>query len=437
MLNAHKPPTQAASLNRRRTFGRAFLVITIILSILPNHAGPNIYHSAAQAQSKKPKRPFRMLVLGDSVMWGQGLTDEHKFSYRVREWICAKRNGGVCQNRDDVQIHVEAHSGAVIAQPSGDESKKEEERFTRVETPVKYPGEVNHKYPSVWGQVDLARHYYAENSIPPEEVDLIFVNGGINDMGAPKILLPFFGGNVTDFAKKYCEIQMKLLLDKLANTFPNARIVVPGYFPLVSINTPESVLWETIEYLFRDKKDKTNEKKAVEKESTKPPAAATTAKVSTLVRNLAKRSQQWTDASNNAFQAAVKSFNSERPRLRTVASGVPSRPPEAPMRALFVVVPFTNENAYAARNAYLWKLIPKPPGVELECSEKGPLKKLIASDELQATRTCMCDQAGKGNDLLCLWAGAFHPNVAGADLYFRSITRELERILPFTGWVAK
>jgi hypothetical protein len=375
-----------------------------------------------------------MLVLGDSVMWGQGLADEHKFSYRIQEWICAKRNAGACQNKDDVQIHVEAHSGAVIAQPSGDESKKEEERFTRIDAPVKYPGEVNHKYPSVWGQVDLARRYYEANSIPPAEVDLIFVNGGINDMGAPKILLPFFGGNVTDFAKKYCEAQMKLLLEKVANTFPNARIVVPGYFPLVSISTPENVLWETIEYLFRDKKEKPNDKGTIEKESTRPPEGGSATKVSSLVRNLAKRSQQWTDASNNAFQSAVRSFNSGRPRLPAVGGGVPSRLAEASMRALFVAVPFGSENGYAAKDAYLWRLIPKPPDVKMECAEKSALKKLIASDELQTTRPCMCDQVGKGDDLICLWAGAFHPNVQGADLYFRSITKELERILPFTGW---
>ncbi len=407
------------------------LVLTVLFSIIAIQPGS---YFSAWAQAPKTRRPFRMLVLGDSIMWGQGLEDEHKFSYRVRAWICAQRNGGVCRNPDDVQIHVEAHSGAVIAQPSGDESKKEEDRFIRIDSPVKYPGEVNHKYPSVWGQVDLARRYYTENSIPPEEVDLIFLNGGINDMGAPKILLPFFGGSVTDSAKKYCEVQMKLLLEKVASTFPNARIVVPGYFPLVSIDTPEKVVWETIEYLFRDKKEKADEKMAIEKKSSKSSdKVAAEPKLSSWLKNLAKRSQQWTDASNAAFQSAVRSFNNTHPGVPV--SGQDRPPARGSTRAVFVSVPFSKENAYGAKDALLWNLIPRPAALELDCSEKSALKKLIANDELQVTRPCMCEQAGKGNDMYCLWAGAFHPNVAGADLYFRSITKELEKDLPFGGWL--
>jgi hypothetical protein len=44
----------------------------------------------------------------------------------------------------------------------------------------------------------------------------------------------------------------------------------------------------------------------------------------------------------------------------------------------------------------------------------------------------MCEQAGKQDDLICLRAGAFHPNVQGAELYFKSITKALARILPLT-----
>jgi hypothetical protein len=62
---------------------------------------------------------------------------------------------------------------------------------------------------------------------------------------------------------------------------------------------------------------------------------------------------------------------------------------------------------------------------------------VIANDELQTKRGCMCEQAGKKDDLICLRAGAFHPNVQGADLYFRSIAKALEKILPFTGWAPK
>ena len=51
---------------------------------------------------------LQMLVLGDSIMWGQGLRDEEKFSSRVKCWLQEKTNR-------EVKLHVEAHSGAVIS----------------------------------------------------------------------------------------------------------------------------------------------------------------------------------------------------------------------------------------------------------------------------------------------------------------------------------
>lgn len=81
---------------------------------------------------------MQMLVLGDSIMWGQGLRDEEKFSSRVKCWL---------QERTDreVKVHVEAHSGAVIfgaatAKPS----------FTAAS------GEVNLTTPTINDQLDSA-----------------------------------------------------------------------------------------------------------------------------------------------------------------------------------------------------------------------------------------------------------------------------------------
>jgi len=419
---------------------RALLVFTIIFSIVAIQS--RTIRPVARAESTKAKRPFRMLVLGDSVMWGQGLADEHKFSYMVRQWICERRNNGSCPDKEDVQVHVEAHSGAVIAKPEKDNQKKEEDRFTRDVAPVRYPGEVNNDYPTVWGEVDLARRYYSDKSIPLEEVDLILLNGGINDMGAPRILAPkilgFLAGNINDFAKKYCEDDMKLLLDKVANTFPNARIVVPGYFPLVTLDTPENLLMETIGYLFLGKKEKASKQGANEEESPNSPNEVAVAhKPSKSLVHMANRSRDWTVASNAALAAAVKSFNGSHAGLPLMENKSPSPPPDASARALFVPVLFADENAYAAKSALLWKLVPRNPDVVLECAETNPLKNLLANDELQAKRPCMCEQAGKKNDVICARAGAFHPNVQGAELYFRAITKELERILPFTGWAPK
>src|SRR6476620_12094198 len=52
--------------------------------------------------------PLQMLVIGDSIMWGQGLRDDEKFSSRVKCWLQEKTDR-------EVKLHMEAHSGAVIS----------------------------------------------------------------------------------------------------------------------------------------------------------------------------------------------------------------------------------------------------------------------------------------------------------------------------------
>jgi len=317
-----------------------------------------------------------------------------------------------------------------------DDEKEEDSRFTRIHSPVIYAGEVNYAYPTVWSQVDLARRYCKKNEVPLEDVNLILLNGGINDMGATKILLPkLLGGNIAVHAHDYCEVEMSLLLDKLANTFPNARMIVPGYFPLVSVRTPEKVVLETIGYLFLHKKDPGNSQGAIKEQSASAPnAIAASQKPGIILKKLDKRSKEWASASNAALTTAVNSFNTSHPLLPIAGNNVSSLPPKASMRAIFVPVSFADENAYAANNAYLWRLFRRSPNLVLECAEKDPLKNLIVIDELQAERPCMCDQADKRNDIICLRAAAFHPNIQGAEAYFAAIEGELEKIWPFTRW---
>ncbi len=95
-------------MNHRQLLRRAVLLGALLSLFFQSASITSI--TRANREPLATKRPFRMLVLGDSVMWGQGLLDDHKFSYRVREWICQQRNNGRCPDQNDVQIHVEAHS---------------------------------------------------------------------------------------------------------------------------------------------------------------------------------------------------------------------------------------------------------------------------------------------------------------------------------------
>src|ERR1700681_2926916 len=63
----------------------------------------------AYGQDAQPAnlRQFNLLVLGDSIAWGQGLKDEHKAWYQVK----TRLEDGFDRK---VLERIEAHSGAVI-----------------------------------------------------------------------------------------------------------------------------------------------------------------------------------------------------------------------------------------------------------------------------------------------------------------------------------
>src|SRR6185369_3870097 len=86
--------------------------------------------------------PLQLLVIGDSIMWGQGLREDEKFSTRVKCWLQGKIDR-------PVSVHVEAHSGAVIASAN---------------IPLRqFPtndGEVNQSTPSINEELDHASEFY-------------------------------------------------------------------------------------------------------------------------------------------------------------------------------------------------------------------------------------------------------------------------------------
>lgn len=114
-----------------------------------------------------------MLVLGDSVVWGQGLSEENKFYTKVKDEIERELSG----NRKVRQL-VDAHSGAVIA------PKKPKC------CPIA-PGEVPIGTPTLFAQVDTALSKYASFGVNRNDIDLVLPNGCINDIGFPLIVNPF------------------------------------------------------------------------------------------------------------------------------------------------------------------------------------------------------------------------------------------------------
>src|SRR5437588_1288857 len=91
----------------------------------------------------RKSRPLNLLVIGDSISWGQGLKEDHKTWYMVKAWL--EQNSG-----REVREVVEAHSGALVGSVGDPQSKS----FTS------FDGELSRPYPNVNDQLDIAIKNY-------------------------------------------------------------------------------------------------------------------------------------------------------------------------------------------------------------------------------------------------------------------------------------
>jgi lysophospholipase L1-like esterase len=174
-----------------------------------------------------PGSTVNILVLGDSAVWGQGLQPSEKFHSLVQAGIRAG-NPAVT----DTPKVVVAHSGATIG--SGDFA--DPPPLTQLPPPGAPVGEVPTSYPTI---IQQSQRFTGPPA--PLAVDLILVDGGINDVSIFNILNPFVSTTTLEtLIRNDCYTAMKVLLVELERKFPNARIIVTGYYPIVSA---QSNLW--------------------------------------------------------------------------------------------------------------------------------------------------------------------------------------------------
>jgi hypothetical protein len=150
-----------------------------------------------------------LVVLGDSVLWGQGLQDEHKSATLVANQLAASFPG--------IQPVSLAHSGAVIG------------RSATCATTT-FPGEVPESCPSILQQVGA----YPGDT---QSVPIVLVDGGINDIDVRTILNPFTDpGDLSRDIQQYCYQDMGFLLTQVKSRFsrPDTKIVVTSYFPILT-----------------------------------------------------------------------------------------------------------------------------------------------------------------------------------------------------------
>ena len=360
------------------------------------------------SQTKRPvgekpagRRDLNMLVLGDSILWGQGLKDEHKSWYLVKGWLQETFAG-------QVRERIEAHAGAVIG-TSGNAPPKSLTLY----------GEISSAWPTLNDQIDDALHSYPD----PAEVDIVLVDGCINDVNARRFLN---AANTVDgikaLAEEKCGAPVEKLLARIASSFPNAHIIASGYYPIISNKTPHDLFMRALAKRFY------------------APAAGEDRRLSDeqLLDRLALVSAAWYEASNQWLMQAVAQVNTELSRKG-------SR-----QRVLFAKIPFLPEHSFAARDSHLWGFDATTLRKMLAAVTLGKVS-LQPNDEVRSQRAAVCEDffkhvtaetkeqknARKEQLRVCRLAAIAHPNRKGAVMYAEAIKEQVQALVQNPGWLRK
>jgi lysophospholipase L1-like esterase len=153
---------------------------------------------------------MKIVTFGDSVVWGQGLYPQQKFTWQVYRALT-----GTDPTPETLQAH--AHSGAnigvgaTIVKPALD-------------------GEVPDSYPTILQQC-------AAFQGTTDDIDYVFVDGGINDIDSFILDNPLLDhDDLQERIVQHCYSDMLALLDAVTAKFtnPKTRIVLLGYYQILS-----------------------------------------------------------------------------------------------------------------------------------------------------------------------------------------------------------
>jgi lysophospholipase L1-like esterase len=143
-----------------------------------------------------------LLVIGDSVVWGQGLLQEHK-------------TAGILARHLGADIQMLAHSGAKIG--------------IRDSYTVTMPsGEVPCFFPTILQQL---QGFTGD----PLAVKWVLMNGGINDVEVQRVFNPMIPQFELELhTRNYCGRDFSTLLQQVTSVFTEAQMLVLGYYPALS-----------------------------------------------------------------------------------------------------------------------------------------------------------------------------------------------------------
>jgi lysophospholipase L1-like esterase len=312
---------------------------------------------------------YQILVLGDSIAWGEGLEPQEKYCSLVATHV-ATANPNI-----SVYTTQKAHTGAILGwwDPT-------------VKQP--YDGDIPTSYPTVRHQAeDAARALNAST------IDLILLSATINDVGLshifdPEATHPSIDARIAEF----CQGDLLAFLTWLKGAFPAAKIVVTGYYAPVSplsLSAPGIVDVIAIQYGLDNHKGLAPRALEIE--------LGLDAGYSIVTDNAVYFAAQ----ANQAIAATVASAD----------QGV------SPARIVFADPKFLPQNAAYASNPWVFEL-----------NNSAKVLQPTDSSAAVARRTPLCQAAYPGdtpddvtNRTFCELASAGHPNALGAQAYSSAI----------------
>lgn len=341
--------------------------------------------------------PLKVLAFGTSLMWGNGLKEPHTFRKLTAQWLAD-------QTKRPVQITTFAHSAAFLATP-GTGTPLEGNQDWAI-------GDLNASLPSVQQQVGCAASRNDTN-----QADLIFLDGCINEVGAESIALPWTNHDQMISAAQFaCGWLMSQQLENIVIHYPSARVIVVGYYPLIS---PESF------GLFHS--GKRSERYARKFYEAKHPGTNLNTpyvkfKGDPMSNPVIRNSEDFYQTSKIMISGAVASVNARHPGAALFA-------PLPEIKVNYGGASFTTVDprfAFAASKHHLW-WIPLPLF----------WKFALFADEKYGVRHDECKRNMKGlpakEQLVCPFNVAFHPNRGGARAYASSMETVITPAM-IAGW---
>lgn len=394
----------------------------------------SVFKENPEAGDPSKSAPLVMAIFGDSIMWGQGLKERDKFWCRTRQWLELKTGR-------EVKPYVYAHAGAVIEEKSLLSQPLGKDSYEFILKVREEGEEVNVSFPTIIEQVDTAAEEFETRT---EKVDLVLVDGCINDLNLRTLLNA--GKTEKDIEEQtgtFCRAPMERLLRRINEKFPNAYVVVTGYYPLVYKGIPIEKNGKT-EYKSGTAKNRLTE--YLVKILGENPTCANPEEDTFVC--LDRLSRAWHEASNKALNDAVKAVNGSTGANKELIH--------------FAELHFPPEYGFSTKQTMLWN-------IRFGATNAGGLRKVVAvlldifraldtNDDTWDLREKQCSRSEKelnkrlGQltdrdqkkkvkkqlqwfESICKRGSLAHPNKFGAALYAQSIIGRLDAILAKTRWL--